>query len=451
MVLLLSPKPTGWYGDEPGVREIFVCGKCDTPLCRCGKLFQYSGVQASYDTATLKAWGIDAERSMFDIVRDFYGALSCYMIAEGTFKDKNVLNSIIEPIAKNLLNALMISIMGEARYNAPATFHSILWRAKPKYRKHFLDTPAGQFAKMMVDSYRDVYTTGYHANLGHISLEGAGSRDGVTTAMLPFIEKYGQARTARIIRSGYVNYVRFSHKRETSTGGLTWANSADVAYQYASGKWSSIMFVDAVCDLVHNGGPTLNKVWNYIGDAAAILMLKKYLDPEDMALYAPNTIRAQFGLPSVKPTPAVLIVQDALIVRNRFAKSRHTVLRPVPRKFVLWAHHMQTLGEIKPIKFEETREDGKRWRTAGILDYGGTGAYLYPKVVSKIGEVKVTKPHGLTFEGRAVPLNSMNQNKIRKEALERITMLPQSTGSSATHKKGSDCPLCGPKNMGFIL
>lgn len=465
-MLTITPRGVSIFSATlpPGSKTtILMCNHCDTPQCTCGgtsvPLVDQEPEHRKYKPTMLKKWDIDPTASMFAVARDFYCAIACHMISDGTHKDER--DRIIKPIAENLLNALLLSCAGESRYNAPAVAHSVLWRVRsPEMRKLVFETPFIQYTAALMNG------AGMTPGVSPI-YESVGTRDQTGHGMVDFVKKYGKARSLRIMRSAFTNFCRVKNTYDVACGGLTWAHGADVGYRYASGQLTDIAFVDEVFDLIHNGGPILNKVYN-VQMASPVLMFKRYADPEQVALYATAEMRKAFGLPVTRHVPNDFMTLDAVLVANRGSKLRKAVMRPVPRKKALWCEYVQTANmgnvvypsglykstmapTIKSI-YGDTKINRLNWHVSG--------KYQKPQLLDgetiNLGTFGVSNSNTTLLNYHSVPMLSLSRIKVQEDAHARLSTTvrgtiqepakPQYPTGPITHGSTSVCPLCGPND-----
>lgn len=379
------------YGDDPdklaNIGAVYYCGKCDTDSCTCGRtstsLETHEG--SFYGTAQAAKWGFDATKPFSDQVRRFYGAYACYLVSGWQHKDK--LDEIARPLADSIFAAAMISCAGESRYSSYSALHEVGLRARKKYLEgeRWKTSPLGKLL-IAQGSTPSGHDTRHHGANGLIA-------SGLYAKNAPWAFK---ARAAHVLRTSFLFQVKATQE-SGGCGGLLWAFAADRCYQYARGKLTPVMFIDAVLDLVHNGGALLSKVWN-TNIIQHLLDLKRFATPEQMALYAPNDVRAMFGLEECRPVSWAMLNQDGVVVKQRYLVAQNPGYDKLPKASTpadfadgpLWCEWLQTAevngGKVvTSLKNVGIRKFSLAVSVGNINDYTKSGAAFMTSVFNYFG------------------------------------------------------------------
>ena len=274
---------------------IMTCGKCGTEECTCQV---YDANMVSYGSTTLAKHNIKSPYglSLTQHARAFYGALAAAQITG----NMALAREIIQPIAELFGRALLLSILGEARYEIKCAMHEIIVRAKPEYVTQELWAKSRMGRVLLSMGNTDARLSKNHDL--QISRDTAG--EALFASMKP-PDGLSPVDMAHLARSVFGLHLAFTGT-QNSVGGAPWYNGADLCWRYLSGKITPIAFVDQVFDTMHNGGPILNKTmeYNYLSE---YLDFRQHATAEQVLAFAPLSVRKQFGMPESPDLPTVLV------------------------------------------------------------------------------------------------------------------------------------------------
>ena len=244
-----------WYG--------VWCDHCGTDKCVCGHSASATDGSArpSY-SAPLRIWELNDTRTLDQLARDFYRAVTRRMAYGENTTDE--INTIAEVIAKGAA----ISCLGEARYELTCALHEVALRAKPKYLNDHLyrRSPLGKLA----------YERGW---IGRTLDYAPMNRDSFGSEIAHHLTP---AQTARLARHVFAMHLRFTGKSE-GVGGVLWWEGAKLTDDYYRGRISPMVYADLMFNAMHNGGSLLNKAFSIDHTRlAAILDIKRWAEPEEL-------------------------------------------------------------------------------------------------------------------------------------------------------------------------
>jgi hypothetical protein len=240
-------------------KECHCKGPCKDPACLLNINIEQNRSSPQHSTSLLVKFGID-ERGRGSNIRtkaqEFYG---CLALMDKYPEKRAEGQKLLEAIAEHMFMSIIAACSGEFRYTRDAVNKTLLNISLVKQSGKGTLTQDKKRATRLKFSKRWQYTRPF--GVGEFwSLNDESSNSGRSGAAEDFMHTvlpHGRIHATRILRNWFAWHYMGSGKG--GYGGPLWGQAADLAYRFAKGEISEIVFIDSCFDLQHNNGSLFTK------------------------------------------------------------------------------------------------------------------------------------------------------------------------------------------------